>query len=53
MEEELLSTDSEQLINWLFGVKTPEEIWPDLSAKLLEKVRRIDVINGVFLDEIV
>lgn len=52
-ELEVLSADSGQLISWLFGVKKPEEIWPELSAGLLEQLRSIDVVNGVFLDEIV
>lgn len=48
-----LTAGPDQLVSWLFGYRKAGEIWPQLELSVLEQLERIDVVNGVFLDEIV
>lgn len=43
----------EELLSWLFGYRTPEEIWPELTEERKELLHQVDVVHGVLLDEIV
>ena len=48
-----LECTPEQLVSWLFGYRPLSEIWPDLPDGLRRKLERVDLVKGVFLDEIV
>ena len=50
---EQLECTPEQLVSWLFGYRPLSEIWPDLPDGLRRKLERVDLVKGVFLDEIV
>ena len=42
-----------ELAGWLCGYRKPEEIRPELSAELMEKLAQIETVNQAFIDEIV
>ncbi|WP_251497306.1 GNAT family N-acetyltransferase [Otoolea muris] len=42
-----------ELVNWLTGYRDAAQIWPERSQELTEAMAAVDVVNGVFLDEIV
>lgn len=48
-----LDTGIQELTSWLFGYKKPEELWPSLTSQTRELLAKIEVINGVFIDEVV
>ena len=41
------------LVSWLTGYRDAAQIWPERSQELTEAMAAVDVVNGVFLDEIV
>nr|WP_243125318.1 GNAT family N-acetyltransferase [Clostridium transplantifaecale] len=41
------------LIGWLCGYRKLEEIHPELSVELMEKLAQIETVNQAFIDEIV
>ena len=41
------------LVSWLTGYRDATQIWPERSQELTEAMAAVDVVNGVFLDEIV
>ena len=42
-----------ELVSWLTGYRDAAQIWPERSQELTEAMAAVDVVNGVFLDEIV
>lgn len=42
-----------ELVSWLTGYREVAQIWPARSLELATAMEAVDVINGVFLDEIV
>lgn len=48
-----LQTSISQLAQWLFGYRTAGELWKELSETELHSLEKVDVVSGVFLDEIV
>lgn len=48
-----LKTKPAELVSWLFGYRIPEELWPELSGEVKALLEQVDVVKGVFLDEIV
>ena len=48
-----LSVTISELALWLFGREAPEQLWPGASPEALRLLARVDVIRGVYLDEIV
>lgn len=52
-DRDVLCMTSGELIGWLCGYRKLEEIRPELSAGLMDKLVQIDTVNQAFIDEIV
>lgn len=53
VKEDNISTGVEQLVQWLFDCRKPEELWPSLSEELLKKVSSVKVLKEIWIDEVV
>lgn len=49
----LLTTSVDKLSAFLFGYETPENIFTNSSKKVIDILKQIPVMNGVFINEIV
>ena len=52
-DREMLCMTPGELAGWLCGYRKGEEIHPELSAELMEKLAQIETVNQAFIDEIV
>lgn len=48
-----LSCTPAELIAFLFGYRSAEELWPEAGAEVTALLHQVDVVQGVCLDEIV
>lgn len=48
-----LKADVGDLASWLLGCEKPENLWPDLAEKMKEELKKIQIVQEIWLDEIV
>lgn len=52
-ERIILHTDIAELTEWLFGYRLPEAIWEERAQCPFSKLKQIQTVGSVFLDEVV
>ena len=48
-----ITVTPEELMSWLFGRESMYRLWPDAGVKAFTLLNQVDIINGVYLDELV
>ena len=48
-----ITVTPEELVRWLFGKDSMYDIWPEAGVMTFTLLNQVDVIKGVYLDELV